>query len=202
VKAHTLIALIPLVMLAACSKKEAPPPASPEATPSQAPATPPPTAAAQVILNGPASKSTPPGNSVTGAGGTLQLATAGDGVQINGQVTGLAANTEHGFHIHQTGDCSAADFKSAGEHFNPDGALHGAPDSATHHLGDLAALKSDEQGTANVSATIAGATLKDGGVHDLVGKALIVHAKADDYKTQPSGNSGDRIACGVITALP
>src|SRR6185369_1851262 len=169
---------------------------------SQAPATPPPTAAAQVTLAGPGSTSTPLGNSVKGVSGTLQLATTDGGVQLSGQISGLAPNTEHGFHVHQTGDCSAADFKSAGDHFNPEGAMHGSPDSATHHLGDLLSVKSDADGTANVETKLVGGTLKDGGAHDLVGKALIVHAKPDDYKTQPSGNSGDRIACGVIRAVP
>jgi Cu-Zn family superoxide dismutase len=200
------LALAPCILLAACGRNE-PPPTSTESAPSTSadalatPASATPAAAAHVTLTGaPAKPGTP--TTATTLGGTLQLAAAANGVQITGQVTGLAANSEHGFHIHQTGNCSDPAFKSAGEHFNPDGAMHGAPDSATHHLGDLPMLKADDKGVASVDATIANATLADGGMHDILGKALVVHARADDYKTQPSGNSGDRIACGVIDKLP
>lgn len=206
-KTLAALALIPLATLVACGRTE-PPPTSPDSTPTtsglNAPAVPAnatPSAAAHVMLTGAPTKPGTP-TTATALGGTLQLAAATGGVQLTGQVTGLAPNSEHGFHIHQTGDCSAPDFKSAGEHFNPDGAMHGAPDSATHHLGDLPSLKANDQGTANVDALVANATLADGGMHDILGKALVVHAKADDYKTQPSGNSGDRIACGVIDKLP
>jgi Cu-Zn family superoxide dismutase len=206
-KAFTALALIPLATLIACGRTE-PPPTSPESTANTpaanepaVPANTTPSAAAHATLSGAPAKPGAPATA-TALGGTLQLAAATGGVQLTGQVTGLAPNSEHAFHIHQTGDCSSPDFKSAGEHFNPDGAMHGAPDSATHHLGDLPSLKANDQGTANVDALIANATLADGGMHDILGKALVVHAKADDYKTQPSGNSGDRIACGVIDKLP
>jgi Cu-Zn family superoxide dismutase len=206
-KTLATLALIPLATLVACGRTEAPPssaPSTPDTSATNAPAVPAnatPSAAAQAMLTGAPTKPGTP-TTATALGGTLQLAAAANGVQITGQVTGLAPNSEHGFHIHQTGDCSDPAFKSAGEHFNPDGAMHGAPDSATHHLGDLPMLKSDDKGVANVDAVIANATLADGGMHDILGKALVVHAKADDYKTQPSGNSGDRIACGVIDKLP
>jgi superoxide dismutase, Cu-Zn family len=121
-----------------------------------------------------------------------------DGVQITGTVMGLAPNSEHGFHVHAAGDCSSADFKSAGDHFNPMGVAHGAPTVDPHHPGDIPNIKADAQGTATVNANVASATLRDGGMHDLAGKALILHAKPDDYTTQPSGDSGDRIACGII----
>jgi Cu-Zn family superoxide dismutase len=76
--------------------------------------------------------------------------------------------------------------------------MHGGPSAEVRHLGDLPNVQADASGMASISTTIAGATLHDGGAHDLIGKALIVHAKRDDYATQPSGDSGDRIACGVI----
>lgn len=132
------------------------------------------------------------------AGGSLELSAAGDAVRVTGTVTGLKADTEHGFHVHEKGDCSAPDASSAGEHFNPTSQPHGDPNGPEHHAGDMTNLRADAQGTAQVDATLSGATLGDGGANDVVGKAVVVHEKADDYKTQPSGNSGARIACGVI----
>jgi Cu-Zn family superoxide dismutase len=192
VKAHNLIVLIPIAMLGACSRKEPPPiePAPPPAAP--AAATPANTAEANLL----AAPSTAPGG--TGPAGTLQLTAAAGGVQITGTITGLPPRSEHGFHVHETGDCAAPDFKSAGEHFNPEKGQHAEPTSPNRHLGDIPNITADETGIALVNVTVTGATLKDQGPHDLLGKALIVHAKKDDYKTQPSGDSGDRIACGVI----
>ena len=136
------------------------------------------------------------GSKVTGS---LTLMSMTDGVSIGGQISGLAPNSVHGFHVHETGDCSAPDAKSAGEHLNPAHAMHGGPSTTERHLGDLPNVQSDASGMASISTVLAGATLRDGGANDLVGKALVVHAKKDDYATQPSGDSGDRIACGVIS---
>ncbi len=130
--------------------------------------------------------------------GELQLTSAGDGVRVMGEIAGLPPGSEHGFHVHEHGDCSAPDGSSAGGHFNPAAAPHGGPDATTRHLGDIPNIRANEKGTADVNAVIAGATLNDGGPNNLVGKAFIVHAKADDYKTQPSGDAGARIACGVV----
>lgn len=130
--------------------------------------------------------------------GALDLVADGNAVVVTGLVTGLAPESGYGFHIHEKGDCSSPDFKSAGEHFNPTAQPHGNPASPPHHLGDIPNLTSDGVGRADVNARVEGVTLGDGGPHDLVGKAFVVHAKPDDYKTQPSGNSGDRIACGVV----
>lgn len=207
-KAPILSLLIASAALVACNRAETPPaptPPGPTNTANAAAATAPADAtpsAARVALAGVPGGPNAPGNTGKSTTGNLQFITTTGAVQLTGQITGLTPNAEHGFHIHQTGTCTGPDFKSAGEHFNPEGAMHGAPTSAAHHLGDLAAVKADATGTATVSATIADATLNDGGPHDLVGKALIVHAKPDDYKTQPSGNSGDRIACGVIERQP
>ncbi len=114
-------------------------------------------------------------------------------------VQGLKPGQEHGLHIHENGDCSAPDAMSAGGHFNPQGKPHGQPGSAEHHAGDLPALKADKSGRANIHADVSIITLKPGPT-SIIGRAVVVHADPDDYKTQPTGNSGARIACGVIGA--
>jgi Cu-Zn family superoxide dismutase len=134
------------------------------------------------------------------ASGTLMLMPMGDGVHVTGDIGGLAPNSTHGFHIHEKGDCSAADASSAGGHFNPSGDAHGRASAPHHHLGDNDNLVADANGVAHVDAHFAGAVLGGGGADDIVGKAVVVPADADDYASQPSGNAGARIACGVITA--
>ena len=118
-------------------------------------------------------------------------------MRVSGEVRGLEPNSEHGFHIHEKGDCSAADASSAGGHFNPGATLHGAYNAAVHHAGDLASLKADAQGVAKVDVVVTGVTLGEGPT-SIKGRSLIVHGKADDFTTQPSGNAGPRVACGVI----
>ena len=132
--------------------------------------------------------------------GTLAFVPMGDGVHVTGDIGGLAPNSTHGFHIHETGDCSAADASSAGGHFNPSGEAHGRASAPHHHLGDNDNLIADANGVAHVNAHFAGVVLGGGGADDIVGKAVIVHANPDDYASQPSGNAGARIACGVISA--
>jgi superoxide dismutase, Cu-Zn family len=107
---------------------------------------------------------------------------------------------EHAIHFHQAPKCEGPDFKSAGGHFNPDGKKHGFDSPDGHHAGDMKNFTVDASGKAKVRLEDADVTLKDG-PHSLLtnGAAVVVHAKADDYKTDPSGNSGDRVACGVIT---
>jgi Cu-Zn family superoxide dismutase len=189
-KAQVLFALIPIAVLAACNRSEAP--TTSDAAGAQPTTTMPATpeaATAQADLKGAS------GSNVQG---TLRFTAADGGVTITGELTGLPATTVHGFHIHETGDCSAPDAASAGGHFNPTGAPHGDPLSTATHLGDIPNVESNSEGRAVVDASVTNATLRDGGANDLVGKAVIVHAKPDDYKTQPSGDSGDRIACGVV----
>lgn len=128
--------------------------------------------------------------------GTVRFMQEQDRVVVQARVSGLAPNSEHGFHVHEKGDCSAPDASSAGGHFNPDGKPHGSPTGA-HHAGDLPSLKADASGTAQASFEIKG-TLLGTGAQDLLGKAVVVHADPDDYASQPAGNSGARIACGVI----
>jgi len=185
-KAHPIALLIPLAILAACNKAPPPPPPAADAPAATAPA---PSATATAQLEG---------ASGSKATGELNFAAGEGGVSVTGHVAGLTPATIHGFHVHETGDCSAPDAKSAGDHFNPEQGQHGGPTSDNRHLGDLPNIESDGTGNATVSATISDATLRDGGPHDLVGKAVIVHAKRDDYVSQPSGDSGERIACGVI----
>ena len=132
--------------------------------------------------------------------GTLAFVPMGDGVHVTGDIGGLAPNSTHGFHIHETGDCSAADASSAGGHFNPSGEAHGRASAPHHHFGDNDNLVADANGVAHVNAHFAGVVLGGGGADDIVGKAVIVHANPDDYASQPSGNAGARIACGVISA--
>ena len=129
-------------------------------------------------------------------GGELRFQPVGDAVRVSGLVRGLQPLAEHAFHVHENGDCSAPDASSAGGHFNPTNAPHGAHGSATHHLGDLPPLHADATGRAAVDFT--SRTLALSGPHSIVGKSLIVHRDPDDTNAQPTGNAGPRLACAVI----
>jgi Cu-Zn family superoxide dismutase len=131
--------------------------------------------------------------------GTVTFTQRGDKVIVDAKLSGLSAGP-HGFHIHEKGDCSAADAMSAGGHFNPTGKPHGNPMSGEHHLGDMPALEADAAGNATLSIALDGIAI-GGGAGDIVGKSVIVHKDPDDYKTQPTGNSGARVACGVIAKV-
>jgi Cu-Zn family superoxide dismutase len=132
------------------------------------------------------------------AAGTVTFTPMGDRVRVVAKVTGLTQGM-HGFHIHEKGDCSAADAMSAGGHFNPTNKPHGNPAAGDHHGGDMPMLDADAGGTAALDVTLDTITL-DTGANGVVGRAVIVHKDPDDYKTQPTGNSGARVACGVIAA--
>lgn len=135
--------------------------------------------------------------------GRLQVMTMGaDGVHIAGDIGGLAPGSSHGFHIHEKGDCSAADATSAGGHFNPAGNPHGRMQHGPHHAGDIDNIVANAQGVARVNMHVSGVTLGTGAANDVAGRAIIVHADPDDYASQPSGNAGKRVACGVITLVP
>ncbi len=121
----------------------------------------------------------------------------GDKVHVAVFVQGLKPEQEHGLHIHEVGDCSSGDGMSTKGHFNPFGKPHGHPGSAERHAGDLPALKANKAGRANVQADLDIITLTPGPA-SILGRGLIVHADSDDYKTQPTGNAGARIACGAI----
>lgn len=133
------------------------------------------------------------------ASGLLALADSPEGVRITGALQGLKADSQFGFHIHEKGDCSAPDAASAGEHFNPGNEPHGNPASGRHHAGDMVNVRSDAQGVATVDTTVKNVSVHVGQATDLLGKAILVHEKPDDYRSQPAGGSGARIACGVIT---
>lgn len=132
--------------------------------------------------------------------GTVLLWEQGSGVGLKLDLHDLPPG-EHGIHFHQTPKCDAPDFKSAGPHFNPDAKKHGLENPEGHHAGDMQNFTVDAQGKADLTLEDKDATLGDG-AHSLFsngGTAIVIHAKADDMKTDPSGNSGDRIACGIIT---
>jgi Cu-Zn family superoxide dismutase len=134
--------------------------------------------------------------------GRLQVMTMGaDAIHIAGDIGGLAPGSSHGFHIHEHGDCSAADASSAGGHFNPSGAPHGRMDEGQHHAGDIDNITADADGVAHVNMHVPGLTLGTGAANDVAGRAIIVHADPDDYASQPAGNAGKRVACGVITLV-
>ncbi len=131
------------------------------------------------------------GSQVTG---TVTFTQMGDTVQVVADVTGLTPG-KHGFHIHEFGDCSAADASSAGGHFNPMKKPHGAPDAAERHAGDLGNLEADSTGKAHLE--LKDNMLKLSGENSILGRGVIVHEKVDDW-SQPVGNAGSRLACGVI----
>ncbi len=122
---------------------------------------------------------------------------AGDKVKVVVFVQGLKPGQEHGLHIHEKGDCSSGDGMSAGGHFNPFGKPHGPQGSANRHAGDLPSLKANKAGRANVQVELDQVSVTPG-PGSVVGRAVIVHADPDDFKTQPTGNAGARLACGVI----
>ncbi len=130
--------------------------------------------------------------------GTLTLRPRGHGVHVSGEIGGLPRNSQHGFHIHETGDCCAVDASSAGAHFNPAASAHGRAGIVPHHAGDIDNLSASSDGVARVDAQVDGVTLGGGGANDIAGRAFIVHAAPDDYVSQPTGNAGARVACGVI----
>jgi Cu-Zn family superoxide dismutase len=133
------------------------------------------------------------GNSVKG---TVSFTQHGDKVRVSAQVSGLAPGSEHGFHVHEKGDCSSADGMSAGGHFNPGAKPHGSL-ATDHHAGDMPNLKADAYGNASASFEVAGLTIGSGAA-DIVARGLIVHRDPDDYKSQPAGNAGPRLACAII----
>ena len=117
-------------------------------------------------------------------------------VRVSGEVSGHQAGLR-AFHIHEKGDCSAPDAMSAGGHFNPHGAKHG-PTPAVGHVGDMGNLAFSDAGRATVDVTYQGLTLDPNAPNGIIGRAVVVHAGTDDLKTDPTGNAGGRVACGVI----
>ena len=130
--------------------------------------------------------------------GKVTFTQSGDKVRVVAEVSGLKPGAEHGFHVHEKGDCSSGDGMSAGGHFNPAGKSHGNVHAGgDRHAGDLPNLKADSYGNASASFDASGISVGSGAA-DIVGKGLIVHRDPDDYKSQPAGNAGPRLACAVI----
>jgi len=132
------------------------------------------------------------GNSVEGKATFTSTET---GTRVRVHLTGLTPG-KHAFHIHEKGDCSAPDAASAGGHFNPSSEPHAAPTDAHRHTGDLGNLEANKDGVADLDYTDPRASLD--GPNSILGKGVIVHSGPDDFVTQPTGNAGGRVACGVI----
>jgi len=132
------------------------------------------------------------GHNVTGS---ATFTSINRGIRVEATVSGLEPGM-HGIHIHENGDCSAPDASSAGGHFSPDDSPHGAPDDQERHVGDLGNLEVGQDSTGRYSR--ADSVLAFDGPKSIIGKALVIHAGEDDLRTQPSGDSGIRVACGVI----
>src|SRR6201993_1797172 len=128
--------------------------------------------------------------------GTVTFTEEADGVKVRAEITGLTPGN-HGFHVHEFGDCSAADASSAGAHFNPTNQPHAGPDAAARHEGDMGNIEADASGNAKLDYVDHQISLTND-AKSAIGRSVVVHAKPDDLKTQPSGDSGARIACGVI----
>ena len=192
------LSLVSAVILTACASK-------PAATPAPAPApAPAPSASPDVKVTesyfsrtkSAVATLTPAADG--GVSGIVQFSGGGDSVDVHVVATGLRPGSIHGFHVHAIGNCASADFMSAGDHFNPTHRPHG-PQDGPHHAGDMPSLLADPSGKIDTRFTLEGVTL--GGTDGFVGHAVILHAGADNFDAQPSGNSGARVACGVIAAL-
>lgn len=131
--------------------------------------------------------------------GTIKIEDMTDSYKITTDISGLKPQSRFGFHVHQNGICEGPDYKTAGDHFNPHHLPHGRPMAEAKHTGDLGNLVSDANGVAKQTIEVPKA---EGDSFDqFINKAVLIHAQADDFKTQPSGNSGDRIACGLIKPI-
>lgn len=131
----------------------------------------------------------------SGVTGEVTFTKVAGGINIEAHLNGLTPG-DHGFHIHQEGDCGDSG-KAAGGHFNPAGSSHGAPDAGERHVGDLGNINADDSGHGMVMGMVDGHIAFEGD-NNIIGKAVIIHFAADDFNTQPTGNAGARVACGVI----
>ena len=154
-------------------------------------------AACASTYTGPAAVATLAPSSGQTAAGTVRLTQLADGgVEVQVDLTGVPPGV-HGFHIHEKGDCGN-DGGAAGMHFNPDTTAHGAPDTPPHHAGDFGNVTANDAGEVHTRFTTRSVTV-GAGANSAVGRAVILHASPDDLTTQPTGNAGARIACGVVT---
>lgn len=180
----SLTVLAASALLCACGSR---PPARPQAPPAPVAAS---TAQMAEANLAPASASL--------VSGRLALQPEAGGVHISGVIGSVPAGRTVAFHVHEKGDCSAVDASSAGGHFNPAAQAHGCAGNGPHHAGDMDNLQANAEGHVDVDVHLRGVTLGGGAANDIGGRALVVHADADDYHSQPAGNAGARIACGVI----
>lgn len=127
--------------------------------------------------------------------GEVVFTKTSDGIHVKASVSGLTEG-KHGFHIHQYGDCSGVDGKTAGGHFNPEDMEHGGPDAEMRHVGDMGNLEASADGMAMLEYTDPHLTFQ--GANSIIGRGIIVHAGEDDLVSQPTGAAGARVACGVI----
>jgi Cu-Zn family superoxide dismutase len=154
-------------------------------------------AACASMGSGPSATATLAPTSGSTAAGTVQLTQLADGaVQVKADLTGVPAGV-HGFHIHEKGDCGD-NGNAAGGHFNPTGTPHGAPNATAHHAGDFGNVTANAAGEVHTTFTTRSITV-GAGTSSAVGRAMILHANPDDLTTQPTGNAGARIACGVVS---
>jgi superoxide dismutase, Cu-Zn family len=149
---------------------------------------------------GPMAMATLDSTSGSTAKGVVHFTDAGDGnVEVVADLTGVSPGV-HGFHIHEKGDCGN-NATNAGGHFNPTGMIHGAPDAVSHHAGDFGNVTADANGEVHTRFTTHSISLKSGDTTYAVGHAVVLHANPDDLVSQPAGNAGPRIACGVIQVM-
>jgi Cu-Zn family superoxide dismutase len=156
------------------------------------------TACAGMDSSGPKATATLEPRSGSTVSGTVSFQAVGQKVRVEASVAGLTPG-EHGFHVHEVGDCSAADATSATGHFNPAAKQHGHHGGAERHAGDMPNLVADSSGKATFSAELDMLSLTEG-PNGILKRSVVIHADPDDFKSQPAGNSGKRVACGVIRA--
>jgi Cu-Zn family superoxide dismutase len=190
------LSLVALVGLAACASKGPAPAPAPTPVPA-------PSASPQVKVTEPyfgrtkAAVATLSPAASGAVSGIVTFSGSSTSVDVHVLASGLMPGSIHGFHVHETGNCASPDFMSAGGHFNPTAKPHG-PQDGPHHAGDMPSLVADPTGKIDTRFTLEGVTI--GGEQGFVGHAVVLHASADNFDAQPTGNSGARIACGVIAA--
>lgn len=189
----SLLAVAAITLLAGCGVESDQTPASPATATSASPAT----ANAATSASAHAVLASASDSNVHGR---LSFVRTDQGIHVTGRISGLEPNSTHGFHIHESGDCSAPDASSAGGHFNPAQQPHGHAGMGPHHAGDIPNQQANASGVATVDVVAQDIELGTGSPTDALGRAIIVHAQPDDYTSQPSGDAGARIACGVITS--
>lgn len=133
------------------------------------------------------------------ASGIIKIEELKNEIKVTTDLKGLKPNSRLGFHIHENGVCEGPDYTSAGDHLNPDKHDHGRPETSDRHLGDMGNIVTNAEGISKQVILLPKSSLED--MDKIIGKAVLIHEKADDLKSQPAGNSGDRIACGLIKPI-